>query len=128
MSKYLDATLSGPTAAGDGTLALKVSQYNVRVTTKQFATHANGRPRSDAAITATKEHENLHVAHARALHDANQDRVITTGLTLADASAAREKERTKLANEFSSAGRRDQADCKRAEGVWLPIVERERKK
>jgi RHS repeat-associated protein len=118
----------GVVSAGDGTFSLQVRQYNVAVKSKEFATHANGHLRSPKAIEATKEHENLHVTHARAIHDANQNRVIKTGLTQNEAESIRVKEQRNLADQFYAAASRDQQECKRAEGDWLSIVERERKK
>jgi RHS repeat-associated protein len=118
----------GVVRSSDGTFALQIHQYDVAVRTKQFATHANGHPRTLDAIKATKEHENLHVAHAREIHDANQNRTVKTGLTEKEAESTRKDEQRKIADQFSSAARRDQQDCKRAGGEWAPIVERERKK
>jgi RHS repeat-associated protein len=111
-----------------GRFALQIYQFDVVVRTKQFATQANGHPRSAKAIQATKEHENLHVAHAREIHDDNQNRIIKTGLTKSEAEQTRKTEQDKVAGEFYSAAKRDQQDCKRGEGDWKSIVDREKKR
>jgi YD repeat-containing protein len=44
---------------------LKVTCYDMTVTSKQVATTANGKERTPEAIGATKEHENLHTSDIR---------------------------------------------------------------
>jgi RHS repeat-associated protein len=112
----------------NGTFSLQVARFDVRVEDKRVAQTVNGNPRSRDQIDASKRHENLHEDHARADHDANQNKVLKTGLSSGQAKTQRSQEQRKLIQNFRMNREQDQRDCKKGEGVWKPIVREENKR
>jgi RHS repeat-associated protein len=107
-----------------GTFSLQVTKYDVTVTSKQVATTAEGKARTSEAVEASKEHEGLHTGDIKAVHDANQNKVLQTGYPTREAAAKdAQKEANKLNSEFGKAEaetNRHQPDEK-----WKDIMQRE---
>ena len=110
----------------DGTYSLYVSHYDVFVTSKEIAQTANGISRTQSAIRASITHENRHSAHMRGIHNANQHRVLQTGLKSQPSFNTKLKESEKLSRAFDKAAQQDQRDCKKPTLEWKSIILQER--
>jgi RHS repeat-associated protein len=105
----------------NGTFSLQVTRNDVTVTSKQVATTANGKERTAEAVKASKEHEGLHTSDIKAVHDANQNKVLQTGYpTQKDA----QKEANKLNRDFGKA--EGQSNQHKPDEKWKDIMLRER--
>ena len=114
-----------PVQTNDGTYSLQVTKYNVAVTSKQVATTANGKERKPEAIGASKEHENLHTSDMKAVHDANQNKVLKTGYPTREAAAKdAQKQANKLNRDFGKA--EAQTNRHQPDDKWKYILLRER--
>ena len=94
------------------------------VTSKEVATTANGKERTSEAVGASKEHENLHTSDLKAVHDANQNKVLQTGYPTRDAAAKdAQKEANKLNRDFGKA--ESKTNEHKPDEKWKDIMKRE---
>jgi uncharacterized protein RhaS with RHS repeats len=109
----------------NGTFSLQVTRYDVTVTSKQVATTANGKERTAEAIKASKEHEGVHTSDIKAVHDANQNRVLQTDYPTREAAMKdAQKEANKLNREFGKA--EAETNRHKPDEKWEDIMLRER--
>jgi RHS repeat-associated protein len=111
----------------NGKFYLQVTQYDVRVVKQEIATIADGQPRSRPAIDATKfQHEPRHDEHAAAFEKRMQKQVVAKGLSKRPTEAMKQRELTRLGDRLTSFNKREQDDCKKGQGEWKSITDKEK--